>query len=149
MGTYDEVQVGDRFTSPSRVITWEDMTTIVRVGGYTHPLFTTRKVLEGTPFPSTPMPGQGVLLVMGGLVEQTERFDETVLALVGFKDVRFSSPVLEGDDIHVEVEVLEKKDGGARKGFAIGTMTMRWTVHNDRQGTVLTAMAEMMFRRAL
>ena len=140
MGTFDDLQIGDRFTSPSRVITAEDIDALVCVGGYTHPLFTDPTFLAGTPFGSTPMPGEGALHIMGGLVEQTDRFDGTVLALGGFESVRFSTPVVAGDDVHVEVEVLAKEEKRT-----VRAMTMRWTLHNARGNECVVAVSTMLF----
>ena len=143
MGTFDDLQIGDTFTSPSRVITPEDITTLVQVGGYTHPLFTDPTFLAGTPFGSTPMPGEGALHIMGGLVEQTDRFDETTLALTGLDAIRFYVPVVAGDDVHVEVEVLEKE----RKSTPVDLMKMRWTLRNERGNACVVAEAVMLFAR--
>jgi acyl dehydratase len=142
MGTYDDLQVGYTFTSPSRVITMDDIAALIALGGYTHPLFTDPAFLAGTPFRSTPMPGEGTLHVMGGLVEQTGRFDDTTLALTGLDEVRFYVPVVADDEVHVEIEVLAREDKDA-----VGLMTMRWTLRNGRGNACVVATAGMLFRR--
>lgn len=143
MSTFDDLHVGDRFTSVARRITEDDIDRIVEVGGYTHPLFHDRAYLEGTPFPSRPMPGQGALLLIGGLVEQTERFDDSVLGLVGLDEIRFRTPVVADDEVHVEVEVLEKRELMEKR---VREMVMRWTLHNNRGNACVVAIARMLFR---
>jgi acyl dehydratase len=73
-----------------------DAATIIAIGGYTHPLFTDDAYLATTPFAARPVPGQGLLLVMGGLAEQS-----------GFERVDFLAPAVDGDDVRVEIEPLE------------------------------------------
>jgi acyl dehydratase len=142
MSTFNDLQVGDRFTSPSRLVSVADLDAIVAVGGYTHPLFTDPEFLKSSPFPSRPMPGQGALLLMGGLVEQTDRFDHTTVGLLAFDLVEFRTPVVAGDDVHVEVEVLEKMP--PTSWFSI--MKMRWTLHNNRGNRAVVVEARMGFR---
>lgn len=143
MSTYDDLALGDRFLTQSRVITGSDLATIVQVGGYTHPLFNDPAYLETSPFEATPLPGEGVLLLMGGLVESTEKFDDTVIALTGFTDVSFKRPVSEGDEIHVEVEVMDKEDLKP----SVSQMTIKWSVLNSRDEICMIAVGKMLFRR--
>lgn len=143
MSTYDDLEIGDRFKTGSRAITASDLSTIVKVGGYTHPLFNDPAYLESTPFQKTPLPGEGVLLLMGGLVESTERFDDTVIALKGFSEVAFQRPVSEGDEIHVEVEVMDKQDAKP----PVAQMTLKWRVINSLGEVCMVAIGEMLFRR--
>ncbi|QCX27919.1 hypothetical protein [Nocardioides jishulii] len=70
---------------------------LVARGGYTHPLFDVATHGE-----ETPLPGQGVLLLAGGLVEQCGILDDAV-AMLELKSVRFARMVRAGDDLRVRV----------------------------------------------
>lgn len=121
--TFDLLVEGTVFTTPSRLVTEADVQSMVDLGGYTHPLFSDPAHAAASEFGGRLLPGQGVLLLMGGLVEQSARFDDSVIALVGFDDVRFHSPVQPGDEVEVEVAVLARE---RRRGHR-GLLTMRWT----------------------
>jgi acyl dehydratase len=142
VGTYDELSVGDVFTTPRRRIDASEASELIRIGGYTHQLFTDPAFAASSTFGRSPLPGQAVLLLMGGLVEQSGRFDDTVIALLGFEDVRFMAPAFPGDELHVEVEVVAKEPRSDR-----GVLTMSWTCRTDRD-TVVQATARMLFRTA-
>lgn len=86
--TFAELKVGDRFESPSKTIT---------------------ESAETTPLGWQAAPGRMTLMMMGGLEEQTEIFSESSL-LSGFKEVRFKAPVLAGDTIEIEMEIIEKRE---------------------------------------
>lgn len=73
------------------------VSTVVGRGGYTHPLFDV--VAHGD---ATPLPGQGVLLLAGGLVEQCGVLDDAV-AMLEMKSVRFRRMVRAGDRLRVRV----------------------------------------------
>lgn len=110
---------GEVFTTPQVEVTEDLRADLVRLGGYTHPLFTRPQevALPG----GSPLPGQAVLLLMGGLVEQSDRLDDAV-ALVGLTDVRFRRPAVPGCRLQVEVTVLGHAE--ARGGRSL--RSMRW-----------------------
>lgn len=143
MGTFDALHEGETFVSPSRAVTTEDHAELVNRGGYTHPLFTDAAFAASTAIGRSPLPGQAVLLLMGGLVEQTSRFDETVIALVGFDEVRFREPAFPGDVLRVEVTVSSKQERSGERGL----MRMRWHCLNERDSLVAELTANMLFQR--
>lgn len=143
MGTFDALAVGETFATPGRRLDEEAASTLVRLGGYTHPLFTDPEFAARGPFGRAPVPGEALLLLMGGLVEQTERFDDTTLALLGFDEVRFLAPGFPGDTVRVDVEVAAKEQ---RSEGRRGVMTMLWRCANDRGQILVEATARMLFR---
>ena len=144
MSTYDDLAVGDAFDTPVRTIDEETVRTLIAAGGYTHPLFTDAAYAAASSFGRTPLPGEAILHIMGGLVEQSGRFDETVIALTGFDEVRFKAPAFAADTLLVAVEVVAKEQSanGSR-----GTLVMLWRCANDRGEIVCEALARMLFRR--
>jgi acyl dehydratase len=98
--------LGARLTTPTVQLTEPMRAQLVETGGFTHPLFTDPEVAQGRPsFAGRPFPGQALLLVLGGLVEQTGVFDDIAVALIGYDTVRFRAPAYPGDHVHAEVEV--------------------------------------------
>ncbi len=83
---------------------------LVRLAGYTHPLFAERSADS-----DRPLPGQGVLLLMGGLVEQSGQLDDAV-ALLEMKRARFHRMVTAGTTLRVEIERgSERSTPGGRR----------------------------------
>ena len=121
--------------TPSRTVTAADADALVGVGGYVHPLFTDPAHLAASPFAARPLPGQGLLLMMGGLAEQTDVYDDRTVALLGFERVVFHAPALEGDTLHVEIEALEPD----------GERVTRWTWRALRADGTLLAEATPRF----
>lgn len=85
---------------PTVEVTPELIDAVVTLAGYTHPLFADRTT-GGTG--DRPLPGQGVLLLMGGLVEQSGLLDDAV-ALLEMREVRFHRMVTAGSRLRVEIE---------------------------------------------
>jgi acyl dehydratase len=97
--------------SPARFLDPADAGTVIGLGGYTHPLFTDPAHLASSPFATRPWPGQALLLVMGGLAEQTGLYDGWAVALLGFESVSFAAPACDGDTVTVEIEELDVTPG--------------------------------------
>jgi acyl dehydratase len=146
MGTYDDLAVGDRFDTPKHTVEEETVRTLIETGGYTHPIFTDPAFAAASGFGRTPLPGQAVLLLMGGLVEHSGRFDDSVIALTGFDEVRFVAPAFAGDTLRAEVEVLAKEP--SRSGSR-GVLVMAWRCVNGAGEPVAEATARMLFRRGV
>jgi acyl dehydratase len=143
VSTFDALTPGDRFQTPSRTLSADDVAHMVVLGGYTHPLFTDPAFAATTPIGRSPVPGEALLLVMGGLIEQTERFDGTTIALTGFDAVRFLAPAFAGDGVRVDAEVVGKERSASGRR---GTLVFAWRCVNQREETLVEATARMLFR---
>jgi acyl dehydratase len=111
--------------------------------GYVFPLFHDESFAHRAGFSAIPLPGELVLLLMGGLAEQTGVFDDTTLALTGLDAVRFRTPCHAGDTIRLEMEAVAKElSSSGRRGF----LTFGWTCLNQRGETVIEARATLAFR---
>lgn len=139
MGGYHDLP--DRIETPARALSEDEIDALVSLCGYVIPLFTDPAYAARTPFGRRPVPGPALLSVMGGLVEQTGRFDDAT-ALLGFDDVRFVAPAFAGDPLHVEVEVVRREP--TRSGSR-GIVTMRWRCAGADGSTLAEATARMLF----
>ena len=141
-GTFERAAVGDRWTSPE--LTLDDRCREVTAwAGYGFPLFSDEGFARRAGFSAIPVPGELVLLLMGGLAEQTAAFDETTLALTGLDEVRFRTPCHAGNTIRLQMEVVARElSCSGRRGF----LTFAWTCLNQRGETVVQARATLAFR---
>lgn len=125
-------------TSPPHEVTQDLIDTLVLLGGYTHALFhpTPAQQAHGV---SAPLMGQGVLLLAGGLAEQTGELGD-VIALVGLSDVRFRAMVRAGARLRLVIDLIgtSTAPSGKRRD------EYRWTVLDDHDSVVLEATAAML-----
>ena len=113
---------------------------LVRIGGYTHPLFNPAAE-ERAQGAAAPLMGQGVLLLAGGLAEQSGALDD-VIALLGLTDVRFHRMVRAGRALRLVMDqgsTTTTSSGRRRTEY-------RWTVEDDEANLVLEATALMLRR---
>jgi acyl dehydratase len=83
------------------------------------------------------------LALAGGLAEQAGVFDESVVALAGFEEVRFPAAALVGDTIRLDMELLAKRRSSSS---GRGVLRFRWCCRNQDDAVVLVAEASMVVR---
>ncbi|GAA1793926.1 hypothetical protein [Actinomadura chokoriensis] len=123
-------------TTPAIEITQPLIDSLIALGGYTHPLF--------TPGTGAPMPGQAVLLLMGGLVEQSGLLDHAI-ALLELREVRFLQMLKADTTLHVEL--TPGKTDQTSTGKQIQHYT--WTAINAAGTKILKAQALMLTHRGM
>ena len=142
-GTFEHLQVGAQFSSPTFQLASDRVTEIIGWAGYVHPLFTDPDYPKRVGFSGRIVPGELVLLVLGGLAEQTGVFDETTLALVELASVEFKKPAITGDSVRLNMEVVKKHaSSSGRRGF----VTFKWTCLDQADEIVLVAYAVLAFK---
>ncbi|MEU8802386.1 hypothetical protein [Spirillospora sp. NPDC048819] len=136
----DETFDGETATTPSVEVTQPLIDGLVGLGGYTHPLFNpdAREWSEGV---RAPMPGQGILLLMGGLVEQSGLLDRAI-ALIELREVRFLKMLKAGATLRVRLTPGASRETGSGKIV----QRYRWTAVDGEDDPVVEAVAVMLLR---
>lgn len=131
--TWERLAVGTEWTTGAFTFDADLRRRTVDDYGYVHGLFGA----------SDWLPGEAVLLAMGGLLEGGDALDDSVVALVGLEAVRFRRPVRAGDSVrvHVRVDAREERSGGR------GLIVMRWRAANQDGEDVCEATAQLLVRR--
>ena len=135
--TGPEFILGDFFVTGWAAVTEQIRADLVRIGGFTHPLFVQPS------HATAPLPGQGLLLLMGGLVEQTGRTDEAI-ALLGIREARFRRPAEPGTRLRVLVEVVSR----APRSPGRDVCGMRRHAGGGAGATLAEAFVEVLVRKA-
>ena len=111
---------------------------LVSQAGYTHPLFNPTPE-ERAAGQVVPLPGQGVLVLAGGLAEQSGVLDKAI-ALLEMKSVRFLKMTSAGSFLHLEL--TPGSDTSTTSGKVIREFT--WTMRDDHGDAVMEATIVML-----
>ncbi len=142
---FEQHQVGATYRTLARTVSETDIVTFVNLGGFTEPLFMDMEyVARESVFGRRAAPGALTFALSEGLIMQTGLIHGTGMAWLG-GEIRISAPVLEGDTLRVEVEVIDKRE---TKKPDRGVVTYRHRVLNQRGEVVLEARIQRMIRRA-
>jgi acyl dehydratase len=123
-------------------ITEELRSTLVRVGNYTHPLFSDLEVANSSGMPALPLPGQALLLLAGGAAENSGLIDDAI-ALVGLNETLFLKPAFAGDFVTLELTELDRTPT-SKGDKAIANFS--WRITNQSGEILATTTATMLMR---
>lgn len=109
---FETVDVGDTDQTEARTITEADVVNFAGVSGDFNHLHTDAERMADSQFGQRIAHGTLVFSIATGLLWQsrseTER--ESLVAFYGVDNLRFVGPVVFGDTVHVETEVVEKRE---------------------------------------
>lgn len=129
---FEEFEVGQKIITAGRTITESDVVRFAGLSGDYNQIHTDADYAAGWMFGERIAHGLLVLSIATGLAVQTGMIEGTVLA---FRELewKFSRPVMLGDTVHVEIEVVETK---ALSRLGGGNVTMKVSVLNQRDEVV-------------
>ncbi len=141
---FEDVEVGDKFTTNGKTVTDAAITIIVGLAGFTERFFHDEEYAKTTMFGGRIGPGRVTLLFMGALCEQTGMWNDTLIALVGLNNARITGPLRAGDTITVEIEITGKRETSKRDR---GVVTHKETCRNQRGEVIATCEASHLIKR--
>ena len=135
---YNEMEIGACWTSGARTITEADIVNFAGISGDFYALHMDREYAAKSVFGQRIAHGMLVLSYSTGLLDLKPGY---VQAFYGMDKVRFVKPVFIGDTIHVELEVVAKKD--REKG---GVVTVKNEIKNQADETVVACDMKMFMK---
>jgi acyl dehydratase len=142
---YEGFRAGDHYQTLGRTVSEYEILSFVTLTGFTEPLFMDLEYIQReSVFKTRVAPGVLTFALAEGLTLQTGILHGTGLALLSY-DVKVLGPVLAGDTIRVEIEVLEKRE--TRKADR-GVVRFRHRIVNQRGEAVMEATIARMVKRA-
>ena len=120
------MDIGDRFVTKSRVITRTDLELYAISTGDTHPMFLSEEQAKAAGWKNQLVPGLLTFSIAVGLLIQSGYISD-VMAFMGTDKVKFNAPVYPYDTIRVETEVLSKK----QTKDANWICSYKWIVRNQ------------------
>jgi acyl dehydratase len=138
---FDALETGALFVTPERTISEHDVRVFAELTGDRHPQHLDEQWAAASQFGSRIAHGMLVLSVAVGLLPLDP---ERVVALRRVRDAVFKRPVLLGDTVWVKgrIDALTTIDESA------GLVSWAWTVVNREGGTVVRAVADVVWRRS-
>lgn len=120
---YDDVEIGGELTTPSHIVTYEDILKFADVTLDHHPLHVDEAYCKKTKFGRPIAHGLYGLSLMEGLKTQLKMYESTSIASLGWDKVRFKAPIFPGDNLHVRVVFSAKRDS-SKPGRGVVTETV-------------------------
>lgn len=143
---FDDLNVGDKFKTPSRTITEADVTNFACLSGDFNRLHVDLEYAKATQFGQRIAHGLCVLAIASGLTTRLPliKFIEKTLIALANLECRWVKPTFIGDTIHVDVEIIAKEETSKPDR---GLIVMRRTAVNQRAEAVMESEWKLMMRR--
>ena len=133
---WDDFSVGDRLRTSRITVTETHVVIFGTLTGDFYPLHMDEEYAKTTAFGGRIVHGPLTFCLSVGLVGQAYWFEDSIMALIGVDNMRLLRPVKPGDTIHVDVEVISKKETSKKDR---GVVLMRYHVVNQRGEEALVA----------
>ena len=141
---FDDYKIGATYKTLGRTMSETDIVNFVNLGGFTEPLFMDMEyVAKESVFGRRAAPGVMTFALSEGLCMQTGLIHGTGMAWLG-GEVKVVAPVLAGDTIYVEIEIVDKRE---TKKPDRGIVTYKHRVQNQRGETVMELKLQRMIKR--
>lgn len=116
---YEDFTPGTVLTTPSRVITLNDIDRYADLTGEHHPVHMDDDFARAAGFAGRIAHGLYSLALIEGLKSRLGTFERSVIASMGWDKVRFHAPLQPGDEVHVRLELIDKRmSSKAGRGIA-------------------------------
>lgn len=112
--TFDQIAIGQSWTSPSRTITETDVVNFANITGDQNPLHIDHEFARSTPYRQPIAHGLLGLSWVAGLGSHSPAVD--TVAFIAIKQWEFCRPIFFGDTVHVRTTVLDKQADARRNG---------------------------------
>jgi len=138
---FEELEVGDQFTSPRRTLTETDVVLFTSLTGLLNPLFIDEEFAREKGFGTRVVPGP---LTMGIIIGITDYLCYgTMVAVLGIDNARFTAPVKIGDTIWSKIRIGNKRESASRGDR--GIVTFQHEVYNQKDELVCKFERTLMF----
>ncbi len=141
---WEEWEIGAQYTSAGRTVTESDIVTFAGLSGDYNPLHIDEEFCKKTQFGTRIAHGPLVYAIAAGLLFQLHLYDDTLIAFLGFENLKFTNPVKAGDTIHATIKVLEKRVSSRPDR---GVMKRQLQVLNQRGEIVQDAIQAFLLKR--
>jgi len=141
---WDEWHVGAEYSSAGRTVTEADIVAFAGISGDYNPLHTDEEYCATTIFKTRIAHGPLVYSIAAGLLFQLHLYDDTLIAFLGFENLKFTHPVKPGDTIRARIKVLEKLEVSKPDR---GIMKRQLNVVNQRGEVVQEAVQVFLLKR--
>ena len=141
---WEEWDVGAEFESPARTVTEADIVAFAGLSGDYNPLHVNEEYCKTTVFGGSIAHGPLVYAIAAGLLFQLHLYDDTLIAFLGFENLKFTKPVKPGDTIHARIKVLDKRETSSPER---GVMRRQLQVLNQRGEVVQEGIQAFLLKR--
>ncbi len=136
---FEDLYIGQKLVGAGRTITETDIVNFAGLSGDYNAIHTNKQWCKNSQFKRRIAHGMLTASIASGLLFRLGFLDGTGIAHLGTV-IKFTAPVFAGDTIHIELEILSKKEIGQNRGV----ITVKMDVVNQENQIVETEQLKLM-----
>jgi acyl dehydratase len=140
---FEEFEIGAKYVSQGRTVTESDVAAFAGLSGDFNPLHTDARFAATTPCGDRIAHGMLTVAMSTGMSNWTGIFAGTTIALLE-QNIKYSGAVKFGDTVHLEMEVIEKKETSKPER---GVINIAAKMLNDAEQVVVDMKWTLMMKR--
>ncbi|MEW6615643.1 MAG: MaoC/PaaZ C-terminal domain-containing protein [Thermodesulfobacteriota bacterium] len=143
---WEDLEIGEEYTSPSRTVTEADVVNFAGLSGDYNELHTSEEFCKGNMYGTRIAHGLLGLSIASGLFTRTELCQQTARNLIAFLGLewKFKGPIKIGDTVTVKVRIIDKKE---TKNPERGVFVLKRELYNQRGELVQEGETPLMIKR--
>ena len=143
---WEDLEIGEEYTSPSRTVTEADVVNFAGLSGDYNELHTSEEFGKNAMFGTRIAHGLLGLSIASGLFTRTELCQQTAKNLIAFLGLewKFKGPIKIGDTVTVKVRIIDKKE---TKNPERGVFVLKRELYNQRGELVQEGETPLMIKR--
>lgn len=141
---WEDFEIGQKILTEAITVTEAHIVGFAGLTGDFYPLHMNEEYSKTTVFGTRIAHGPLIFCLAVGLVGQSKIFEDSLVAFVGANNWKIFAPVKPGDTIHVEVEVIVKREVSKNDR---GIVTMCYSVKNQQDDIVSSVELTFMMHR--
>ncbi len=142
--TFKDYHLGEKILTSCITVTESHVVNFASYTGDFYPLHMDEEFAKTSMFKGRIAHGPLIFSLSVGLVGMTGYYKDSIIAFVGGDEMRFFNPVMIGDTIKVEVEVVEKMET-SKPGK--GIIKFKYTVYNQNKVKIMSIVMSQMVHR--
>lgn len=142
---FEDFQLGDVMVTRGRTVDMGDIANFTNLTGDFYPIHIDEEVAKAGRFGTRISHGPFTFAIAVGLVGMSGFYGDAIVALIELQSLKALKPVIAGDTLRVHAEVTELLAGDNPK---YGTISVLYSVRNQRDEEVMTFTQKMLARRA-
>lgn len=142
--TFEDFELGDVMVTRGRTIDIGDISNFAQLTGDYYPLHIDEEAAKATRFGTRIAHGPFTFTIAVGLVGSSGFYGDAIVALLEVRSLRATKPVVAGDTLRTQAEVIELTPGDNPE---YGTIGVNYSVRNQRDEEVMLFQQYMLARR--
>jgi acyl dehydratase len=141
---WEEWDIGREWTTAGRTMTETDIVIFSGLSGDYNRLHTDEEFCKTAGFGTRVAHGTLGYVFASGLVFQLHLYDDTIIAFLGWDNLRFLGPIKMGDTIHAKITVMERRETSKPDR---GILKRKMEIINQRGEVVQEGVQAFMIKR--